>query len=98
MQAKTTIGDRLVCVERDSISVFLVGNQYRSRAAWIAGVSSDFEDKYWITPCDAFPAEVDAFITDILEAGAPLQPLCDWLIEYGPKMLAREIEVMMAGA
>lgn len=39
-------------------------------------------------------AELAALIHGVLHAGAPLDPLVDWVIEFGPPALARQLEIL----
>jgi hypothetical protein len=96
-QATLTVGNRTVLVTRANLSVFPAHDFIRSHAAWAVG-EHPIPDKPWIEFVREFPAEVNAFIAGILEEAAPVQPLCDWLIDNGPEKLAEQLRLMMASA
>lgn len=102
IQATLTAGDRMLVVDRTSVSVFPARDGTRSNATWVADRADHdyardyYVRKFWITRVDAFPAELNALIHGVLNAESPLQPLMDWVIEYGPKNLAAEIESLQA--
>lgn len=96
LKTGTSAKDRELCVTRNSISVFPGHSAVRSHAAWIATASNLGSGQARMTWCFEFPGELRALINDVLDASAPLQPLMDWVIEYGPANLAAEIEALQS--
>ncbi len=92
-QFQLTAGNRTMVVTPTNISVFPSHSGIKSNAAWIACDQINLGyTKSWITQCERFPRELALLIDGVLNASAPVQPLMDWVIEYGLANLAREIE------
>lgn len=96
LESGRTASDRVLCVTRDSISVFPGHSAVRSQAAWIATGTNLGSGQSRMIWCFAFPDELRALINAVLDANAPLQLLMDWVIEYGPANLAVEIETLQS--
>lgn len=100
VRAKTsvnvTVGKRTLCIDAASVSVFPTSTAVRSNAAWVAAiVDADWQCRYsHVTYCDRFPDELAALIRGVLREGNPVEPLIDWVIEFGPANLAAELEAM----
>lgn len=99
-QANLQAGDRMLVVDRTSVSVFPSDSGVRSNAAWVASTDRSpstvdyYARKPWIVLTDAFPSELTALISGVLDEGCPVQPLMDWVIDNGPACLAAEIEAL----
>lgn len=85
-------------VTASGVAVFPSRHSTTSLAAWYR-VAADWtgSDYRSITYArGGFPAEIAALIHGVLYAGNPIEPLMDWVIEYGPPLLAHHVERVQA--
>lgn len=81
-------------IQADSLTLWDGETYMRSRAAWHreprcqeAYFADYYARKPWIAVTAEFPADLTGLIVGVLD-GAPMEPLTDWLIEFGPANLA----------
>ena len=96
-----TAGGYTLLIHPDSVSVFHEESYIKSVAAGIEISSSAPPYRPHITwqrlaVEGRFPASLSALIRGVLLTGGGVEPLVDWLIEFGPDHLRAALERMTA--